>query len=50
MLRNGEPIYCPFDAWDCPYFKKGICTIDDPLKDCDDFGAFWDSWEDYDNA
>lgn len=49
-LRNGQPIYCPVNGWDCPYYGKGICHIADPIADCDDFGAFWDSWEDYDDA
>ena len=49
-LRNGEPIYCPVNGWDCPYYGKGICHIKDPIEDCDDFGVFWDSREDYDSV
>lgn len=48
--RNGKPIYCPVNGWDCPYYDQGICHIADPLEDCDDFGAFWDSWEEYDSC
>lgn len=49
-LRNGKPIYCPVNGWDCPYYGDGICHIADPLEECDDFGAFWDSWEEYDDC
>ena len=50
-LRNGEPIYCPVNGWDCPYCDKNlVCHIADPIEECDDFGAFWESWEEYDEA
>ena len=50
-LRNGEPIYCPVNGWDCPYWdQKGICHIADPIEDCTDFSAFWESWEEYDEC
>lgn len=50
-MRNGEPIYCPVYAWDCPYCDEDtICHIKNPLKECDDFGSIWESWEDYDEA
>ena len=48
-MRNGQPIYCPVNGWDCPYFGDGICHIADPMEDCDDFSVFWDSWDEYDN-
>lgn len=48
--RNGKPIYCPVNGWECPYYHNGICHIADPLEECDDFGAFWDSWEEYDEC
>lgn len=50
--RNGEPIYCPVNAYgDCPYCDHcNVCHIANPLEDCDDFGWFWDSWEEYDNC
>ena len=42
-------IYCPSGAFDCPYYQKnGICTIEDPLSECDDFGTYYESYEDYD--
>ncbi len=34
-------IYCPVNGWDCPYYKKGECIIDDPNTYCDDFKKFW---------
>lgn len=48
--RNGSPIYCPVNGWDCPYFKSGICYIADPITECDDFATFFESWEDWDNT
>lgn len=39
--------HCPVDSWDCPYYKneiiiegqkrKCVCTLEDPMSDCDDF-------------
>lgn len=40
-------IYCPANGWDCPYYKLGECGINDPMAECDDFGAFWDEEDDY---
>lgn len=41
-------IYCPSGAFDCPYYKKnGVCTIEDPLSECDDFGSYYETYEDY---
>lgn len=48
--RNGQPIYCTVNAWDCPYFDSDFCHIKDPIKNCDDFAAFFESWEDWDNS
>ena len=45
-----EPIYCPANGWDCPYYEKGICYIRDPMKDCSDWGMFWESWKEWENA
>ena len=47
---NGEKTYCPVNGWDCPYYKDGVCHIDDPQEDCDDWGSFWDSWAEWENA
>ena len=38
-MRKGK-IYCPLNGWDCPYYKKGECGIENPAKECDDFGYF----------
>ena len=48
-LYNGEPTYCTVNAYsDCPYCdKEGKCHIDDPIADCDDFAAFFESWADW---
>ena len=43
-MRKGK-IYCPANGWDCPYYKKGECGIENPLEECDDFGYFWDADE-----
>lgn len=53
---NGEPTYCTVNAYgDCPYCDQcGICHIEDPMKDCDDFAAFfegsWDYWLSLDDS
>lgn len=46
---NGEPTYCTVNAYgDCPYCDQcGICHIEDPIEDCDDFAAFFEDWEDW---
>ena len=50
--RNGYTIFCPVDAYgDCPYCDhEGICHIADPVEECDDFGAYFESWEEYENV
>ena len=50
--RNGQKVFCPVNAYtDCPYCdKEGVCHIADPIEDCDDFAAMWESWEDWDDA
>lgn len=43
-----KKVYCPVNGWDCPYWKKdGTCTIENPIKECDDFGVFWNKDEEY---
>ena len=53
-LRDGEPVYCPVNCRgenDCPYSdERGICHLVDPMKGCEDFATFWQSWEEYDAA
>ena len=30
--------YCPICDWSCPYCKKdGICTLKNPMDNCDDY-------------
>lgn len=39
--------HCTVNDWDCPYYKNeiiikgqkrtGVCTLEDPMSDCDDF-------------
>jgi len=48
---NGKTTYCPdYEDGSCPYCdKEGICHIDDPFEDCDDwfsgvYAADWDEW------
>lgn len=47
--RFGFPVYCMVNAYgDCPYCdQEGKCHIADPIEDCDDFAAFFDSWDDW---
>ena len=48
---NGEKTYCPVNGWDCPYYKDaGVCHIENPVADCDDFAMCFESWEDWLNA
>ena len=46
--HNGETIYCPVNAWDCPYCgENNICYIFDPMTGCDDFFSVFESWEEW---
>ena len=45
--HNGEPIFCPVEGCDCPYYDNGLCFIRDPMEDCDDFASMFDSWEEW---
>ena len=46
--HKGETIYCPVNGWDCPYCdENNVCYINDPIEDCDDFAACFDSWEEW---
>ena len=46
--HKGETIYCPVNGWDCPYCgENNVCYINDPMEDCDDFAACFESWEDW---
>ena len=40
--------HCPINDWECPYFKdepennhRCICTLPDPMTDCDGFAYAW---------
>lgn len=37
--------HCPVNGWDCPYYSDApqqcLCTIGDPINECDDFYAVW---------
>lgn len=47
--RNGLNVFCPIADMTCPYCDKdGLCHISDPLEECSDFGAYYDSWDEYD--
>ena len=51
--RNNEPVYCPVNCWnenDCPYAKEGKCCLEDAPEQCDDFGSFFSSWEEWERA
>ena len=46
---NGEITYCTVNAYGaCPYCDQcNVCHIDDPMKDCEDFAMFFDSWDEW---
>lgn len=47
-MHKGEIIYCPVNGWDCPYCgENNICYINDPIEECDDFAACFESWEEW---
>lgn len=48
-MARTKKIYCPVNGWDCPYYKDGECGIENPIDECDDFGAFWDKGDDYES-
>jgi len=51
--RNNEPVYCPVNCWDendCPYAKEGKCRLENAPEQCDDFGSFFSSWEEWERA
>ena len=45
--RAVQHCHCPVNAWDCPYWESGVCGLDDPMADCDDFASMWDEIDDY---
>jgi hypothetical protein len=52
-FHNDQPVYCPVncqDENDCPYARMGLCGLETAPDDCDDFAAFFPSWEDWEGA
>lgn len=47
---KGEITYCTVNGTDCPYYKNGVCHIDNPVEDRDDFAAFFPTWKDWEEA
>lgn len=49
---NGDYTYCTVNAYgDCPYCDQcGVCHIEDPIEDCDDFAAFFENWDEWLNC
>lgn len=41
--------HCPVNGWDCPHYKDHdedpnhgcLCTLENPIEECDDFYAMW---------
>lgn len=51
--RNGEPVYCPVNCWnenDCPYAQEGLCCLEQPSEECEDFANFFSSWKEWEDA
>lgn len=46
-----DHIHCPVNGYDCPYFSNDnhpdLCLLDNPIKDCEDFGLVWDEDDDF---
>lgn len=48
-MRKEHHYHCPVNAWDCPYYKDHdedpdhgcLCTLENPVAECDDFYAMW---------
>ena len=41
-MKTKKHIHCPVNGYDCPYWNKnGLCSLADPMEDCDDFAAMW---------
>ena len=40
-------IHCPVNGYDCPYWKNGLCELDNPMEECDDFASVWSEGDDY---
>lgn len=38
-IQKKEQVFCPTQDCSCPYYKNGICTIKNPMEECDDFAS-----------
>lgn len=49
--HNGSPVFCPVNAYgDCPYCDQcNQCRIANPVEECDDFAAFFETWDDWES-
>lgn len=36
---------CPVNDLECPYYMDGLCTIGNPVKECDDYYYYLGSEE-----
>lgn len=46
---NDDPTYCTVNAYgECPYCDQcGVCHIEDPIADCEDFALFFKNWDEW---
>lgn len=52
---KGKHYHCPVNGWDCPYYKDTdtiegeeefcLCSLSDPIAECDDFYSMWGDCE-----
>lgn len=42
-----EHIHCPVNGWDCPYYKNGICQLENPYDECDDFASSYNKYDEW---
>ena len=49
---NDAITFCPTAEYgSCPYCDQcNICHIEDPQAECDDWQAFWESWDEWLNT
>lgn len=33
---------CPTDDFTCPYYNAGLCLIESPARECDDYIAYYE--------
>lgn len=49
-VNDNNELICPTNALDCPYYKKGVCTCEEPYYNCDDFYYYYGESEEEENA